>query len=224
MVNRELKRIVKALLSEFKLPQSQWNSLIPIVQSAMNNRPRARLGNKAPIIVFTGLPRQSSLGCLKTTIQDQIHLKQVDDIEKIQLDCISSLSSAMDGMHKAAKEKSDKERKRKVEAFNQKTGTRLVNFDVGDYVLRGLLKRESPKKLNLNWVGPMRVTRCLSEFLFEVQYILTGKLKVVHGSRLRFFRKENFNITEDVDKFLNYQQGEYASIKAFVDLREHRRK
>lgn len=43
---------------------------------------------------------------------------------------------------------------------------------------------------------------------------------MVLGSRLRFFRNRLWNITEDVSKYLQYQQGEYASIHEFLDLRE----
>ena len=155
-------------------------------------------------------------------VNDKILLRQADEVVKYQSDSISSLATALDEMHKTAKDKSDKERKRRVDSFNKKTGTRSVNFTNGDYVLRGLLKRESPKKLNVRWVGPMRITRCLSDFLFETQDLLTGNLKVIHGSRLRFFRNEHFNVTEDVNKFLKFQQGEYASIKSIMDLREQR--
>lgn len=133
-----------------------------MIVSAFNNRVRFRLGSKAPITIFTGLPRQSALGFMKATINEELVLKSMEDVAGQQLKQVQSLVRCMDEIHKTAKKKADDERERKVNVWNNRTGTRSVNFDVGDYVLRGLLKKESTKKLSVNWTGPFQVTRCMS--------------------------------------------------------------
>jgi IS30 family transposase len=53
VVNRELMRCLKALRLEFKLPLKSWPSLLPMVQSALNNTILSRLGNSSSTEVFS---------------------------------------------------------------------------------------------------------------------------------------------------------------------------
>lgn len=129
-----------------------------VITAALNNRKRKRLGNKAPTTVFTGIQRQYFLTCIKERVNEELVLRNVEDMSKTQLDITNSLAEGMANIHRTARALSEKERERKVTEFNNKTGTRPINFDVGDYVLRGLVKRESTKKLNVNWEGPFQVT------------------------------------------------------------------
>ena len=64
------------------------------------------------------------------------------------------------------------------------------------------------------------VTRCLSDYLFELKDLLSEKLEVVHGSRVRFFRNDQFNVTEQVTAQLQYQEGQRAIFARFLEIRE----
>ncbi|POM81780.1 Hypothetical protein PHPALM_204 [Phytophthora palmivora] len=61
VVNRILLRCLRALLSELKLAMSDWTSVLPIVQSALNQTPAYRLGGVTPVTAFTVLPATTPL-------------------------------------------------------------------------------------------------------------------------------------------------------------------
>ncbi len=71
----------------------------------------------------------------------------------------------------------------------KKTHVRACSMDVGEYVLRGMTQKERNRKLILRWRSPYRISRVLSDFLFEIEDLLTSEKATVHGARLRFSRK-----------------------------------
>eukprot|EP00173_Palmaria_palmata_P004670 Plantae.Rhodophyta-Palmaria_palmata.ctg6820.p1 GENE.Plantae.Rhodophyta-Palmaria_palmata.ctg6820~~Plantae.Rhodophyta-Palmaria_palmata.ctg6820.p1 ORF type:complete len:184 (+),score=28.29 Plantae.Rhodophyta-Palmaria_palmata.ctg6820:45-596(+) len=121
--------------------------------------------------------------------------------------------------HKDVAERKSELRRRAVAAHNQKTGVRPVNFDAGDYVLKGIMERERVKKTALRWKGPYVVVRCLSEYIFVVKNLLSGAEEKVHGRRLKFFRNSSFEVTEEVQENLDYQQGELLVVESIDDIR-----
>ena len=54
VANREVLRVTRAMLSEFKLQSNQWPCVVNVIQSALNNAASARLSGRSPIQVFTG--------------------------------------------------------------------------------------------------------------------------------------------------------------------------
>lgn len=122
-------------------------------------------------------------------------------------------------MHREVKGASDRRRSAAVRAHNSKTGVREINFECGDYVLRGILPRNRNSKLCLHWKGPFRVTSCESDFIFEIEDLLTGKKEFAHGRRLRFFRNKYFEVTEEVKEHLLYQEDELQVVESFDDIR-----
>lgn len=98
-----------------------------------------------------------------------------------------------------------------------RTGVRPINFTKGDFVLKADAKRG--KKLRLTWLGPYRVTECKSDYLFEVEDLLTHEKATAHGRRLKHFRNADFEVTTDVTHHLEYQRGELMVIESFEDVR-----
>ena len=68
--------------------------------------------------------------------------------------------------------------------------------------------------------GPRVVTRCLSDHLFELRDLLSRKLEVLHESRVRFFRNDTFDVTENVTVQLQHQEGQKAIFARFLGIRE----
>ena len=64
VVCREVLRACRALLSELQLPQKSWPDVVPMIQSALNNSILARLGNRCPLTVFTGLKQSSPISTI----------------------------------------------------------------------------------------------------------------------------------------------------------------
>jgi hypothetical protein len=64
-------------------------------------------------------------------------------------------------MHKQVAGLTSKARETRVALHNARTGVRRINFDVGDYVLRGVLTREKGRKTDVCWKGPF--CHCMQE-------------------------------------------------------------
>jgi hypothetical protein len=60
-VNREIMRVFRALLGEFRMQQVDWSDLVKRVQFVLNNSRSPRLNGLAPITAFTGLSSTSPL-------------------------------------------------------------------------------------------------------------------------------------------------------------------
>lgn len=66
----------------------------------------------------------------------------------------------------------------------------------------------------------MRVTRCLSEYLFYLEDRRTGETKKVRGSRVKLFQNSAFDVTQDVKYYVAFQAGDYCDINRFIGIRE----
>ena len=89
VVCRELLRACRALLSEYQLPQTCWPSIMPVVQSALNNSLLDRLGNRCPLTVFTEHKQDILLATVTRTMARKTQVLSIDDIRLAQLlrDC-----------------------------------------------------------------------------------------------------------------------------------------
>jgi hypothetical protein len=127
----------------------------------------------------------------------------------------------VEGMHKEVAGLVSKSRQRAIAAHNAKTHARAHNFDVGDFVLSAVLSRNRKSKLSLQWHGPHRVTKCSSDYVFEVQDLRTGGTCEVHGTRLKFYRNKGLEEDNELQEHLAYQQGELCVVERFTDVREY---
>ena len=97
-----------------------------------------------------------------------------------------------------------------------------MQFRRWDFVLCGKLNRHTGSKLSLRWYGHRRITKTLSDFLFEVEDLRTMDKSVVRGTRLKFFRNSSYTVTEELINQLSFQDGELCVVEKFLDLRERR--
>ena len=59
----------------------------------------------------------------------------------------------------------------------------------------------------------------ISDFVFEIQHLVSGKTENAHGSRLKLFRNADFNVTTDCLENIKFQDGEYSVIQKLLDVR-----
>eukprot|EP00644_Phytophthora_capsici_P014121 jgi/Phyca11/99277/e_gw1.3.484.1 len=111
-VNRDVLQVVRAMILTYKIGYKDWVYLVPVVQANLNHTALPSLGNRAPVELFTGLPRPTPL------------YKRV---------------------------------KQRILNKKRERGENLVNFYVGDYVLRSRTDEKRGNKLQVTWVGPYRV-------------------------------------------------------------------
>lgn len=222
VVCRELLRVLRVLTSEFQLSLRAWRSVLPVVQSVLNNTVLTRLGNRCPLTAFTGLPQDTPLTTITSKAKKNTKLKSIDAIRAKQLIQTENLMNSLDEMHRDMKVKSTKKRENAVSSHNSKTHVQPVNFYVGDFVLRAQTKRERGAKISARWCGPYRVITCKSDYLFTIEDIVTGCQEEAHGRRLKFFRNKDYQIKEDLLNHIAYQTNELMNVSKFVDLRNNK--
>ncbi|CAK4554659.1 unnamed protein product, partial [Aphanomyces euteiches] len=73
--------------------------------------------------------------------------------------------------------------------------TVLPYFSLGDFVLVA----PHPPKLTSIWRGPKRITKVLSDWLFEVTDLVEPySTSLHHASRLKFYADESRGVTDDM--------------------------
>lgn len=219
VVCRELLRAVRALLSEFSLPFRFWPDVLPIVQSILNTTIISRLGHRCPLTVFTGIEPITPLLHIKRSRNGKISNHSLTEIRAKQLLNVDSFLEKIDNMHKEVKLNVDRIRDKRRGNKNKGKNVLKCEFIVGDFVLKGSVQKYRQNKLSMYWNGPYKVARVLSHYLFELEDIITGKLRVAHGSRIKLFRNSSFRVTEELKEHIQYQQGQYCIVDSLLDIR-----
>jgi hypothetical protein len=220
VVCRELLRCLKVLGFEFKPPFKAWPSLLPMVQSGLNNTILPRLENRTSTEVFLGLPTSTPLETVVRQGAQKPLVLHMSDLRARQLLQMVQLQTAVEKMHKLVHALTSKDRTTRVALHNAHTGVRPVNFAVGDYVLRAVLTKERGRKTDICWKGPYVVLQAKSDYLFEVCHMLNGDKQVVRGTRLKVFRNASWAVTEEADEHLAYLEDKFCVVDHFVDLRK----
>ncbi|KAG3128725.1 hypothetical protein C6341_g24429 [Phytophthora cactorum] len=158
-VNRDILQVIKAMIISYKVSQKDWVSLVPLVQTNLNHIAVPSLGNRSPLEIFTGLQNPTPLQ--KFYLPEAKNLQQVPKSGEID-GYLANLRESVQSMHCAV---DDKRLKQRLLNKKRERGENLVNFTVGDYVLRSRVDEKQSKKLQVTWVGPYRVL--LTDELFE---------------------------------------------------------
>jgi hypothetical protein len=148
---KEVLRASRALLSEFRLPPTQWNLVYKIVQGILNNLGSPQRGGLASLTIFMGRPADSPLlSILKS--EDEV-LPTLSDVRAQQILCIDKLRGAVDAIHKQAHDTASS-RQAASRSRSQLHPAVLPNYDVVDFVLVAHHEQQDGAKLTLRWRGP----------------------------------------------------------------------
>jgi hypothetical protein len=213
---REVLRAVRGLLSEFKLRPAEWPKVHRIVQSVLNNSPSPQRGNIAPITAFTGLPPDSPLLALVSIDVQEVHSLSL--IQARQAMNIAALRLSLDEIHKCCTDVVAGRRSKARERQHARPGVSVPNFDVGDFVLVAQRATQSIHKLSLRWRGPRRITRVLSDHVYEVEDIESGHTSDAHSSRLRFYHDASLEVTAELVEQIAHNELGY-DVRAIKDVR-----
>ncbi|KAF4132616.1 Chromo (CHRromatin Organization MOdifier) domain [Phytophthora infestans] len=74
----------------------------------------------------------------------------------------------------------------------------MAQFDIGDFVLYADVWQHTRSKLRVKWCGPAQVVGTVSNWVFEIQNLVTGQRKEAHASRLKFYADSSLNVNEDL--------------------------
>ncbi|ETL83427.1 hypothetical protein L917_16625 [Phytophthora nicotianae] len=197
-VNRDILQVIRTMILEYKIHHSDWVYLVPMVQSSINHTAVPKLGNRAPVELFTGLPCPTPLS--EFYLPSAGDLREVPASENINK-FLANLRNSIYDMHKVVEDQRLKQR-----LLNKKRarGENLVNFTEGDYVLRSIVDEKSGNKLLVTWVGPYRILRA-DAHSFLIEHLITGAKLDVHVSRLKFYADASLNVTEELLEHISAQ-------------------
>eukprot|EP00644_Phytophthora_capsici_P009849 jgi/Phyca11/550834/estExt2_Genewise1Plus.C_PHYCAscaffold_390072 len=111
----------------------------------------------------------------------------------------------------------DQRLKQRLLNKKRERGENLVNFSVGDFVLRSRVDEKHGNKLQVTWVGPYRVVRA-DVHSFRVQHLVTGDEMDVHPSRLKMYADESLEVTDELLEHVSSQ----GIVLAVDKLKDHR--
>jgi hypothetical protein len=191
-VNREVRELLSALLSENKLSLDAWTSLVPIVNHILNNTPSRRLGGHAPITVFTSRKPTSPLNVIFRPLAEEFSTVTVttDGIKE-------HVQRTMDAMHDIHANVAAVQ----LPAASARPGERPVDFDVGDYVLVSAAHGRKRGKLHTLWTGPARVVDQLNPRRFKVLDLATSRELDVHAEHLKRYADKDLKVTPQLVEF-----------------------
>ena len=198
VINRIVLRILRGMISHFKMDLFDWPVLIPVVRHYMNNLPRVTLGGAAPISLFQGRKREDPLEYIIK--QDERLEKALVDNEwtpDIELQLVE-LQRALAHMHQVAVNVA--EHRRAKRRFHENGDLDVEDFEIGDYVLRSVPPSTSednsrPKLLLTHY--PMQVVQVISPDVYVCQDLVTKSIRTVHGQYLTFYALPGTFVVDD---------------------------
>jgi len=205
-------------MSEYQVPFKAWRTFVPVVQAILNSTPIARLGDRCPLTAFTSLPADNPLSCIKEAMNGTVRIRSIQGVRAREIMHVEQIMAAVENLHREVANLSSKSRETRIKAHNAETHVRACKTDKGDFVLRAVLQKNKGRKTSLRWRGPFKILQVLSDFLFKVMDLRSAQESVVHGSRLKFFRNSEFEITEETENYLAFQDGEYCVVDEIQDI------
>jgi len=214
-VNRDILQLVRVMLLELKLPPTELIYLVPLIQQNINHTPTRSLGGHAPVEVMTGLGYSHPVKTvLVLNIEPPLQIPWTN--EKLH----QHMSRTLENLQRMHKEVHDKREAQLLLNKKRTRGEHVVNFDIGDFVLRSRVDHVQGNKLTVMWVGPYQVMSATRHNAFEVQHVVTGKTVKVHASRLKYYDDASLQMREDLIDHVA-SQGQMLDVEAMTDHHWH---
>ncbi|OWY95256.1 hypothetical protein PHMEG_00034786 [Phytophthora megakarya] len=175
IVNQDILQVLCVLTLDYKINYRDYLRLIPIVQASLNHTAAKRRASCS--LVWTPSPLQAVFLLPQVTPSVQSARTSAE----IESSC-AGLRASVQAMHKAVK---DARLKQTLLNKKRERDDNMVNFKVGDYVLRSRVDEKRQTKLLVTWVGPYVVTAAHALNVFTVKQLVTGEELDVHASWLK---------------------------------------
>ena len=215
-VCRETLRVLRALLSEYRMPIAQWPDVVPVIQSAINNAPVRRLSKKTPNEAFLGRTAQPLDNIIQSVPKKAT---SVGSIHQQQQKALTDLTQAITELHREVKGKPSKQRQTAVDRHNAKTHVIQPNFTEGDFVLVADTDKHMTSKVLLKWRGPRRITKVLSDFVYEVENLIDKRCTEIHATRLKFYRDSSHNEVSEMMDMAEFNDTEFYTVQKIIGLK-----
>ncbi|KAI9905403.1 hypothetical protein PsorP6_013624 [Peronosclerospora sorghi] len=152
--------------------------------------PASSLGGMAPVTVITGLTVQSPLDNISGPAV--IEVTTLEAILTTQRRNFHRLRESLYMIHKHSTPTATKLRPAGREAADARHGAKMVQFDVGDYVLYANVWTQPT--FPMVRTRPSRIDNV--GVVYEIKNLIAGDVREVHASRLRFYADDKIDVTE----------------------------
>ena len=198
-VNREIRRLIRSWISEFRIELTAWPDLIPLMVHVLNFSNSTRSGY-APAELFGGFRPRYPL----ETILTSSGLCQISVGFTALEEHMKQLRRTLDTLHKEVREK---ERTRGTYSLLRNR----PNFDKGDYVMFATRRNDTgPSRLSQPcWTGPYQVLECQSDWDFVIKHLITGKKFHAHSARLKYYCDKELKVTADLKHQIAHDEMRY---------------
>ena len=201
--NRDILKVFRVMLSEYRMDVNRWSELISLVQFSLNNLPRRNLAMHAPITVMTGLPKMSPLEDLFKKSEFYGEDTNVVQVRKVIAESLDSI----DRIHKRVLE---------VAPPKQSHHVKEINFHIGDFVLVSFPTRKN--KLKCIFRGPYRILTFVSPCIVKVEHLTADLIEEAHVSRVKLYADKSLYVTESLKNQADYSHSKYE-VESFLSIR-----
>jgi hypothetical protein len=213
IIVKDFLTTLKKLRFETNTPAKQWQSLLPMIQFALNHSPRKDKCNLSPVEIMTGIKPSNDLDAIFAPFNAKFSSKPLplQDLKKH----VEELAVSLSLMHKAVDE--DVSNKREAHRRRRLKKSTKVNFGLGDFVLVSIPKQKIKNKLQIVWNGPYKIVEVINDNVFKVETLDGKKSEIVHAQRIRFYCEsallsEDFQ-TQEIDESEKFEISELLDIK-----------
>ena len=222
-VNREILRVLRALISENMMSLEDWPFLVTIVQSVINQTPTERLGNHSPVQVMTGLIPDHVLDtCFITEprmerMSDKANRVTAVGISDAVKEHVKELGGALASIRSCVTTMGENKRAANKRAAMKRGWQPHADFQVGDFVLSA---NTNPDKLSVRWIGPMQVTKIIDNWTSEVQELVHGKKTTRHSAMLKKYVDSELQVTSQLRQQLEHDDCVSYKVEKILNWRQ----
>ena len=170
-----------------------------MVQMVINQPPSPKLRNNiTPLTAFTQQKPENPLTYLFTQQEEAEAVKTLTMVKARQLMHHEAIAKSISSMHRKVAATANARREEQTRRHNKSTNVRSINFDVGDYVLVGCPQPQKVNKLTVTWSGPAKVIKFIPPLVAQTEDLLSGTLREIHVSRMKFYDNAFLDVNEDL--------------------------
>ncbi|KAE9076591.1 hypothetical protein PF006_g28099 [Phytophthora fragariae] len=125
-------------------------------------------------------------------------MEDVAAVVEKQRQHIADIRDSLTNMYRELSAEAAKKRQQARDRRASKPGVSMALFTEGDFVLTAHVLSLA-NKLAVQWKGPKRIVKALSDYVFEVLDLMAPfAISTHHASRLKFYADASRNVTEDL--------------------------
>ena len=197
-INRKCLDAFLQIMAQLQKDQKEWPDFTKLIQAHINRTPTKSRGGLSPIQITTGLKAKSTFQHVLFQEHDAKMATAIPLQSELIQDHIDNFITGLEETWGQASQARNAQSTTNIKA--RKQIQTVPQLEIGEYVLMAQPERIS--KLEFKWVGPLRITNTISDFVYECKPISKRNMRprIVHITRLRRFASKYLNVTEQIQR------------------------